>query len=144
MASFHIFLGVAHYVFRVNIIDLPSVQKILWATTVFVTLVCSYYLLFLVYYLPLKLLVDKFRRCGTILLLQLMVALFSLGILSTFSFSNQVRRRAAVIIETSNLKWKIPEGFSVVVGVFEKFLASKTIILLPMFISPIMFFLQHY
>ncbi|CAI8014522.1 hypothetical protein GBAR_LOCUS9057 [Geodia barretti] len=95
----------------------------IWIAVLLVSLVCCYYLTKLVYNFQLKILFRQFQHCGTVLMLQLMAALFSLGILSTYSLLQQ----ASTVMQNTNTEswiWKVVLNSAVFVGVLQRFLST--------------------
>ena len=95
-----------------------------WITAFCVSLMCCYWHLKLMYNFQLKLLYRQFQRCGTVVMMQLMVALFCLGILSTYSLLHRVRH-ASSVTHDANWMWSILLDSTVFVGVLQQFLSSK-------------------
>ena len=121
--------GVSYGLFRDTITDFMGNKELaqggVWVTVFFVSVMCCYYLTRLVYNFQMKILFKQFQYCGTVLMLQLMVALFSLGVLSTYSLLYQVRS----IIQNGNMSSvrKIMLNSAVFVAVLQRFLSGNCI-----------------
>ena len=118
--------GSAYSIFQDKFTDSGTkelAQRGIWTTLFFVSLVCCYYLTKLVYNFQLKILLMQFQHCGSVLMLQLTLALFSVGILSTYSLLYQV----SSVIRSTNMSWvwKMVLNSAVFVGVLQRFLSSK-------------------
>ena len=128
--SVTLLVGVAQVLIQNGLIEIGSenqlsVYRAIWVIVLIVSLLCCYYYVKLVANFQFKLLYEQSQRYGAVLVLQLMVALFCLGLLSIYSLVQQIQLASSKSNSVKlNWFWKFVFTATAFVGILQRVLAG--------------------
>ena len=129
---FTMMVGVAHVLLQNDVVELANEElqllayRAIWIIVLCASVLCCYYYVKLIFKFRLRLLYEQCQRCGAVLVLQLMVALFCLGALSIYSLVQQVQLVSSKDESTPITSfWRVTFTATAIAGVLQRLLASK-------------------